>query len=54
VVQVGGNRLNAEFDRMLVASTPDLPVISTANVATRLLMSLTDDELHELADFLDG
>jgi hypothetical protein len=54
VVQVGEHRLTAEFDRMMIASTPDAPVLRMANIAIRLLASLTDDEQQELAAFLEG
>lgn len=54
VVQVGQHRLTAEFDRMMLASDPDSPVLRMATIATRLLAALSAEEQQELAEFLDG
>lgn len=54
VVQVGPNRITGEFDRMLLSSSPDAPVLRMATLATQLLLSMTSDDSEALARFLDS
>ena len=53
VVRIAGNRLTAEFDRMILGSTPDSSVLRMATLACQLLASLTEEDQRELAALLE-
>jgi hypothetical protein len=52
VIRVKNQNLSADFDRMLLASEPDSSVTLMATTATRLLLSLANDERARLDSFL--
>jgi len=54
VVRIAGNRLTAEFDRMILGSTPDSSVLRMATLACQLLASLTEEDQRELAALLEN
>lgn len=52
VVRQSSRRLTADFERMMLSSDPDSPLVQMAYVAVRLLTSLDDDDRSELESFL--